>query len=135
MEQESLSLGDHDDEIGAWQMILRQSLGLAGYRQSAERSAMPSRPESQPANSHHRETLSQILRHPTSHNIEWHAVLSLLQEVGSVEQTHDGKVVVTLGGETETFERPKGKDIEAQQVVDLRRMLRNAGYGPENDVT
>jgi hypothetical protein len=38
---------------------------------------------------------------------------------------------VTLGGETETFERPNDKDIDPQQVVDLRRMLRNAGYGPE----
>jgi hypothetical protein len=38
---------------------------------------------------------------------------------------------VTLGAETETFERPNDKDIDAQQVVDLRRMLQNAGYGPE----
>jgi hypothetical protein len=36
---------------------------------------------------------------------------------------------VTLGGETESFERPNGKDITVQQVVDLRRMLGNAGFG------
>jgi hypothetical protein len=35
---------------------------------------------------------------------------------------------VTLGDETETFERPRHKDIEPQQVVDLRRMLTNAGF-------
>jgi hypothetical protein len=38
---------------------------------------------------------------------------------------------VTLGAETETFERLNDKDIDPQQVVDLRRMLQNAGYGPE----
>jgi hypothetical protein len=103
------------------------------YPERAERSAMPSTPGPQPLNSHHRETLSQILQHPVSHNIEWRAVLSLLQEVGSVHQTHDGKFVVTLGGVTETFERPKHKDIEAQQVVDLRRLFYNAGYEPTSD--
>ena len=39
--------------------------------------------------------------------------------------------ILTLGDETETFEPPKHKDIDAQQVVDLRRMLTNAGYGHE----
>jgi len=92
---------------------------------------MPSTPEPQPVSSHHRGTLSQILQHPMSHNIEWRAVLSLMQEVGSVRQTHDGKFIFTIGGVTETFERPKHKDIEAQQVVDLRRLFQNAGYGPE----
>jgi hypothetical protein len=78
--------------------------------------------------SHHRDTLEQLLRHPAGHNIEWHDVLSLLGAVASVEESHDGKYVVTLGGETETIERPKHKDISTQQVVDLRRMLRAAGY-------
>jgi hypothetical protein len=70
-------------------------------------------------------------RHPTSHNTEWRAVLSLLEVVGSAEECHDGDSVVTLGSETETLERPNDKDIDTQQVIDLRRMLRNAGYGPD----
>lgn len=82
-------------------------------------------------NNHHRDTLSRILRHPAGHNIEWRAVLSLLQALGSADERHDGKFVVTVGPETETFERPMGKDIDSQQVVDLRRMLINAGYGAE----
>jgi hypothetical protein len=83
-----------------------------------------------PLNSHHRRTLEQILQHPVSHNIEWPAVLSLLEAVGSVNESHDGKYVVTIGTETETIERPRNKDIDTELVVDLRRMLRNAGYGP-----
>lgn len=78
--------------------------------------------------SHHRDTLEQIFRHPSGNNIEWHDVLSLLEAVASVQVSHDGKYVVTLGGETETIEKPKHKDIDVQQVVDLRRMLRAAGY-------
>ena len=82
-------------------------------------------------NSHHRDTLAQIFAHPASHNIEWHDVLSLLEAVASVIEAPHGRYVVTLGGETETFEPPKHKDIDAQQVVDLRRMLKNAGFGPQ----
>jgi hypothetical protein len=78
--------------------------------------------------SHHRDTLQQIFRHPSGHNIEWHDVLSLLEAVGSVKESPDGKYLVTLGGETEAIERPKHKDIDVQRVVDLRRMLRAAGY-------
>ena len=78
-------------------------------------------------NNRHRDTLLQIFQHPTSHNIEWPAVLSLLEAVGSVEQRHDGKYLVTVGTESEVL-TPKHKDIDIQQVVDLRRMLTTAGY-------
>ena len=79
-------------------------------------------------NNHHRDTLLQIFQHPTSHNIEWPDVLSLLESVGSVERHHDGKYTITVGDETEVVTPPKHKDIGIQQVVDLRRMLTSAGY-------
>jgi hypothetical protein len=60
--------------------------------------------------------------------VEWHAVLSLLQYIGQVDERHDGRFKVTIGGETEIFDKPKHKNIDEQQVVDLRRMLRTAGY-------
>ena len=84
---------------------------------------------------HHRETVSQILQHPVSHNIEWRAVVSLLQAVAQVEETHNGKLLVILGDETETFERSKHKTIATQQVVDLRRMLKGAGFGDARETT
>ena len=83
---------------------------------------------------HHRNTLREIFQHPVSHNIEWHAVVSLLETVGSVSEHHDGKLAVTLGSETEFFNPPKSKDIDAQTVVDLRRMLAAAGYGANGAV-
>jgi hypothetical protein len=85
-------------------------------------------PEPDHLNSHQRDTLLQVFQHPTSHNIEWHDVLTLLEAVGSVERRHDDKYVVRIGGETEVITRPKHKDVPVDQVVHLRRMLASAGY-------
>ena len=79
----------------------------------------------------HRDTLRQIFEHPASHNIEWRSVADLLETVGTVTVRHDGKVAVKLGNELEFLDPPRGKDIDVQMVTDLRRMLANAGYGPE----
>jgi hypothetical protein len=89
---------------------------------------MPVEPEHVHLNNHHRDTLAKILQHPASHNVEWLDALSLLEAVGTVNENHDGKYVVTLGSETETFDRPHHKDVDIQVVVDLRRMLSGAGY-------
>jgi hypothetical protein len=78
----------------------------------------------------HRDTLRQIFEHPTSHNIEWHAVTSLLEAIGTVTVHHDGKVVVKVGDEQEFLDPPRDKDIDVQMVIDLRRMLTSAGYDP-----
>ena len=91
-----------------------------------------SSPEPEHLSNHHRNTLRQIFQHPVSHNIEWHAVVSLLETVGSVTENHDGKLAVTLGGETEYLDPPPHKDVDVQLVVDLRRMLGAVGYGPED---
>ena len=74
----------------------------------------------------HRDTVEKILRHPASGNIEWREVKRLLDSLGATEE-HNGKIKVTLGGETEVFEPPRDKDIDAQMIVDLRRLLTRAG--------
>jgi len=86
--------------------------------------------EPQSLNSHQRDTLAHVFRHPSSHNIEWHSVLSLFNAVGTVQETHKGNIQVTVESDTETFE-PRGKGIDAEQLAILRRLLRKAGYGPE----
>ena len=80
----------------------------------------------------HRATLEKIFNHPVSHNIQWHDVLSLLGSVATVSEERDGRYAVTLGAETETFDAPRHHDIDEQQVVDLRRMLKGAGITPES---
>ena len=92
---------------------------------------MSSSPESPHLDNRHRNTLRQIFQHPVSHNIEWHAVVSLLKAIGSVVEHRDDMVAVTVGSATEFFDVPAHKDIDTQTVVDLRRMLSSAGYGPD----
>lgn len=79
---------------------------------------------------HHRKTVEKLFTHPTSHNIQWHDVLSMLEAAGQVEEPHDGRFLVTLGAETQMFDAPKGPDVDTQQIVDLRRMLTSAGLAP-----
>jgi hypothetical protein len=79
---------------------------------------------------HHRDTLEKIFTHPSSGNIEWRQVLSLLEAVGTTTEEHNGKVKVVLGPETEVLQPPRGKDIDQQMIVDLRRMLTAAGFAP-----
>ena len=92
---------------------------------------MTSSPESPHLNNRHRDTLRQIFQHPVSHNIEWHAVMSLLDAIGSVERHHDGRLAVKIGTESAFFQAPVHKDTDVETVVRLRRMLAAAGYGPQ----
>jgi hypothetical protein len=85
-------------------------------------------------NSHQRDTLAQVFNHPMSHNIEWHSILSLLGSVGTVQETHKGHVRASIGDDTETFDPQRHKDIDADQLTILRRLLRKAGYGPGEEL-
>lgn len=80
--------------------------------------------------SHHRDTIEKIFSHPSGGNIEWRQVRSLLDAVGTVTEEHNGNIKVTLGPETEVIRPPRGKDIDRQMIVDLRRMLTEAGFCP-----
>ena len=79
---------------------------------------------------HHSTTLAEIFDHQ-KHSIEWRKVESLLKAVGTVTEQHNGHLKVEVGPETETLHVPHGKEINQQQIVDLRRMLSEAGYGPD----
>ena len=41
---------------------------------------------------HHRKTVEKLFTHPTSHNIQWHDVLSLLKAVAEVEEAKSPSV-------------------------------------------
>lgn len=81
---------------------------------------------SERVNHHHRDTIVTLFAHPTSHNLKWVDVISLLNAVGSVEEKPDGRIRVSLGNEVEGFEVHE-KDVTIEQIADLRRMLRAAG--------
>ena len=85
--------------------------------------------------SEHRNTVEEIFTRPSSGNVEWRRVCSLLEAVASSFEEHDGNLRVTLGGETETLRRPHGKDVDEQMLVDLRRMLTRAGVTAQRPPT
>ncbi len=80
--------------------------------------------------SRHRDTVAKIFG-PGDHNVEWREVESLLESVGTVTREHNGKLKVSLGPETEVFTPPRDKDVDVQTITDLRRMLKQAGFGPD----
>jgi hypothetical protein len=88
---------------------------------------MSSAAEPADLSNHHRNTLRELFQHPVSHNIEWRAVISLLEAVGSVAEHHDGKLAVTVGSQTVFFNHPAHKDVDVQEIADLRRLLSSAG--------
>jgi hypothetical protein len=79
---------------------------------------------------HHRETIDRIFGHPTSGNIEWRQVHSLLEAVGTVTEEHSGKIVVDVGGDRKTFHVPRDKDIDESMIRELRVMLADAQLVP-----
>jgi hypothetical protein len=81
--------------------------------------------------SRHRDTVEKIFSQPPSHKIEWREVVALLETIGTVTQEHNGKLKISLGPETEVLPAPHGKDVEVQILVDLRRMLKQAGFAPD----
>ncbi len=52
-------------------------------------------------------------------------------QVGTVAHERNGKLKVSLGPETEVLPAPSGKDVDVQILLDLRRMLTQAGFGPD----
>ncbi len=82
--------------------------------------------------SRHRDTVETIFSQPPSRNLEWREVISLLETVGTVTHEHNGKLKVSLGPETEVLPAPHGKDVGVQVLVDLRRMLKQAGFAPDH---
>src|SRR5262245_21381210 len=105
----------------------------AGVRRSLSPTGVPMSSTAEPGhlnNPHHRQTLLQTFQHPASHNIEWHAMLSLLDAVGSVELRHDGEYAVHIAAETAFLGPRQGKDLDVDQVLVVRRLLTAAGYGP-----
>ena len=78
-------------------------------------------------NHHQRATLDKLMAHPTSHNLHWKEVIHLVEALGAVEEKHDGKVKLTIGENSEVFD-PNHKDVSMEQIADLRRMIKAAGF-------
>lgn len=81
-------------------------------------------------NNHHRQTLDALFAHPTRHNVQWKDVGSLLSAIGDIEEKHDGRVAVTISGQTKVLGRPKHKDVGTEEVIEIRQFLKEVGFAP-----
>jgi len=80
---------------------------------------------------HNRLTADRLFRHPTSHNIQWHDVLSLLEAIGDGRETTHGSYEITVDGEVGYVAGPIGRDLSDRNISDVRRILKQAGLAPE----
>jgi hypothetical protein len=79
----------------------------------------------------HERTLEQLFQHPVAHNVEWRAVVSLLEAVGTIAAEHNGKLRVAINGQTVVLHRPQHKDVaDVEQLVEIRHFLERAGVRP-----
>lgn len=69
------------------------------------------------------QTYDAIFRHPTSGNIEWHALLALLRHVVDVVDEPNGKIKILSRDQTLTL-TVSGKDVDMEAVKDVRRFLK-----------
>jgi hypothetical protein len=73
---------------------------------------------------HHQRTYEAIFRHPTSHNLEWHDVRSLLDALAAVEEKHNGSLQVTRNGKQAILHPPEHKDVASvEDILAVRRFL------------
>jgi len=88
-------------------------------------------------NGHHRKTLAAILAHPAPHNVEWHDVLSLLNNLGSATERHGGGFEVTIGTDHLMLAKSHDKSPGPDDMRHLRSFLTKIGEtfetGPLDD--
>jgi hypothetical protein len=63
-----------------------------------------------------RRTLDAIFRHPLARNLSWREVRALL---------------TAIGGENLSMKNPHGKDLSAEDVMAVRRLLTRTGWSPD----
>ena len=77
-------------------------------------------------NDRHVKVLREIFAHPFPHNLEWREVVSVVNEMGSALERHDGKYEFQIGSTKAVFRKPHDKEMEPEGVAELRRFLLEA---------
>ncbi|MEO9215723.1 MAG: hypothetical protein ABI227_08740 [Rhodanobacter sp.] len=73
-------------------------------------------------------TLAALFRHPVPRNLEWSDVLELLETIGEVDHQDNGKSTLRVGDKKTVVHQPHGKDMAEDEVMALRKFLRQAGW-------
>lgn len=80
--------------------------------------------------SKHLESLYQNLLHgKLPHNLSWSEAVELVQHIGEVQPRGEEEFVFRVGNERVVFNRPHTHYLGMEEVVRLRKLLRDAGSG------
>ncbi|MFA6043840.1 MAG: hypothetical protein WC718_02545 [Phycisphaerales bacterium] len=71
----------------------------------------------------HQHTLDAILHHPTSHNLQWHDVRTLLGELATANAEANGNTTYTREGKRLVIHAERSKDVDSDAVRELRTFL------------
>jgi hypothetical protein len=77
-----------------------------------------------------RRTLEALFRHPVARNLAWADALHLVERIGSVRQEHNARLLLAIGEHRHVFHEPHGKELNAEEVQQLRKFLEGAGVTP-----
>jgi hypothetical protein len=70
-----------------------------------------------------RKTYEALFRHPSSHNLKWHDVIHLFEQLGSVTEKPNHEYVFAAGDVQHIMRRPHSKDVTSEEIRDLRHFL------------
>jgi len=70
-----------------------------------------------------RKTYETLFRHPASHNLKWHDVIHLFEQLGSVTEKPNHEYVFAIGDLQHVMRRPHSKDVTPEEMRDLRHFL------------
>jgi hypothetical protein len=79
----------------------------------------------------HLRTYDAIFQHPMSHNLDWHAVRSLLAHLCEAVEQPNGNLRVTRNGQVLVLHPSRSKDVsEAEEIMSLRHFLERSNAAP-----
>ena len=82
-------------------------------------------------NHRHRKTLHSIFAHPINNNLDFKAVVHVLEQLGAdVDNKSGNRIGVTLNGHTAAFTHVN-HSLPKEEVVQIRKFLQGAGVDPE----
>lgn len=65
-----------------------------------------------------------------THNLEWRNVRTLFEDIGTVEEEHNGNLKVTVYGHAVVFHSPSSTDIAtADQISQIRHLIKRSEEG------
>lgn len=87
-------------------------------------------------NNKHLRTLKAIFSKPVAANIRWSDIESLFIHLGAIIKEGNGsRVRININGVYATFHRPHpNPETNKGAVIDVQRLLRNAGVNYDNEI-